>query len=163
MPNKREDRRLIRRNEKARLVMRPSGLELTRRSTEEKPGDALKAAVVAALMIGQPAVQIAQQFGLSPALVRRWEEAFDITNPLERRDRLSEILLVFVEQEIASLLTISIATSDPEWIKEQSASELAVFIGTKQDRLMKILEAFSRAQQSKQTIQGTVVTEENGE
>jgi hypothetical protein len=110
------------------------------------PSEPLKAAVLAALMLGQPAVQIAHQFGLPPQSVKQWEVAYDISNPNRRRAKLDEMLLIFVEQEIASLMAISIATSDEEWILEQNAVDLSTFIATKQDRLMKVLEAFGRSQ-----------------
>lgn len=153
------DHRLVRRNDKVRVVRRPANLELTRRNDEEKPGEALRSAVLACLVLGHPIPKIAQQFGLSERVVEKWQEAFDITNPVKRRDSLSEQLLAFVEQEIAALMTISYTTMDEDWIKAQGAQELSIFMAAKQDRLMKILEAFSRAQQSRQQLQGEVVRE----
>ena len=114
---------------------------------------------MAALLLGQTAQQVAVRFGLPVTDVRRWEAAYDISNPLKRRDSLSEMLLVFVEQELASLMSISISTSDEDWIKDQNAADLAVLIGAKQDRLMKILEAYGRAQTSRTQIQGEVVND----
>lgn len=154
------DPRLRPRRKFINTIEKPVRLELTRRTDGDDPSEPLKAAVMAALLLGQPAAQIAHQFGLPVATVRRWEAAYDISNPIKRRDNLSEMLLVFVEQELASLMSISIATSDEEWIKDQSASDLAMFVGAKQDRLMKILEAYSRAQASRSQLQGEVIVEE---
>lgn len=148
------------RPENVRMIKRPTRLQLTRRSEEAAPSEPLKAAVLAALLLGQTPEQVAIRFGLSVSDVRRWGAAYDISNPLKRRDSLSEMLLVFVEQELASLMSISIATSDDEWIKDQNAADLAVLVGAKQDRLMKILEAYGRAQQSRQQIQGEVVVDD---
>ena len=140
--------------ELSRMVKRPSNLTLNRREGAEGPSETLTSAVMSALMLGTPSAQIALQFGLPPATVRKWEEAYDISNPLKRRDRLSEMLMVFLEQEISSLMTISIATQDEEWIKEQSATDLSTYIATKQDRLIRILETYGRAQESTQEIEG---------
>jgi hypothetical protein len=148
------------RPENVRMIRRPVKLHLTRRSDDVAPSEPLKAAVMAALMLGQSAEQVAIRFGLPVTDVRRWEAAYDISNPLKRRDSLSEMLLVFVEQELASLMAISIATSDEDWIKDQNAADIAILHGAKQDRLMKILEAYSRAQTSRQQIQGEVVEDD---
>lgn len=118
----------------------------------DETSDGFKSAVQAALLLGVPSEQIAQQYGISVQDVRKWAERFDITSPLKRRDTLSEKLLTFVEQELLALTTISVATMDEVWIKAQSASELALFVGAKQDRLMEILSAYGRTQKSKQDI-----------
>lgn len=153
---KKTDRRYIRRDETARMVKRPSGLSLDRRNDDVEPTEALSAAVVAALTLGQSATIIAQRFGLDVAQVKRWEKAYDISNPIKRRDQLSEMLLVFIEQELNALMTISMITQDEEWIKKQPADVLANFVSAKQDRMMQILAAFSKAQASKVQIQGAM-------
>lgn len=140
----RPDGRLVARKNPSNLV------RVSRPQSDEGPSEPLKAAVLAALLVGQPSHQIAQQFGLPHRTVKKWEEAYSISNPTSRRDRISETLVVFVEQEIASLLSISIATSDEEWIKEQPASEIASLIAVKHDRLYRILEAFGRANSARQ-------------
>lgn len=112
------------------------------------PSEGLKAAVMAALVIGTPSSQLALQYGLPLASVRKWEKEFDISDPVQREGRLGEMIMIFLEQEIASLLTISMVTQDEEWILKQSATELSTYVATKQDRVMKVLEAFGRAQTS---------------
>lgn len=157
----RRHRRTARRKKNLRVVKKPEELDLNRRDTDAGPSEALSAAVVAALMLGQPAPIIAQRFGLSTDTVKRWEEAYDISNPLKRRDSLSEMLLVFVEQELASLMSISIATSDEDWIKSQKASDLSQLVGVKQDRILAVLSAYSKAQDSMRVIKGEIVGNED--
>lgn len=157
---KRLDHRLVRRDEKARMVKRPPQLSLDRRDDDVAPSEALSAAVVAALTLGQSAAVIAQRFGLPVSTVKNWEKAYDISNPIKRRDQLSEMILVFIEQEISALMTISMITQDEEWIKKQKAEELAAFVSAKQDRMMAILAAYSKAQSSKVQIQGEIVDEQ---
>lgn len=118
----------------------------------EPTSEGFRSAVQAALILGVPPEQIAQQYGLAVQTVRAWAKQFDITSPVRRRDTLSEKLLLFVEQELLALMAISVATMDEDWIKSQTASELALFVGAKQDRLMEILSAYGRTQQSKQDI-----------
>lgn len=157
---KKLDRRLIRRDEKARMVKRPAELSLDRRDDDVQPSEALSAAVIAALTLGQAAPIIAQRFGLPVSTVRKWERAYDITNPIKRRDQLSDMILVFIEQELSALMTISMVTQDEEWIKKQPADVLGEFVSAKQDRMMQILAAYSKAQASKVQIQGELVDEQ---
>lgn len=118
----------------------------------EERSEGFKASVQAALLLGVPPEQVAQQYGLAVSDVRRWAGRFDITSPVRRRDDLSESLMKFVQQELLALTAISVATMDEEWIKAQSASELALFVGAKQDRLMEILAAYGKTQQSRQQV-----------
>lgn len=162
--NKRLDYRMVKRHVPARTVKRPSQLDLDRRDQGVSPTEGLTAAVMAALTLGQPAEAVALRFGLSVTTVKRWEKAYDISNPVKRRDHLSELIMSFIEQEIASLMTISMVTQDDEWIKQQKAAELAEYIATKEDRVMGMLAAYSKAQASKaelvQTKQIEVVDEQ---
>jgi len=146
------DRRMRRVQENVRVVKRPASLELTRRVKDSLPSESMKAAVVAALTLGQPAQQIAQRFGLDLEVVRGWEKAYDISNPEKRSASLSEKILTFVEQEISSLMAISMVTSEEEWVRNQNASDLSQFVAVKQDRLMQVLGAFSKAQQQQQGL-----------
>lgn len=139
--------------ELSRMVKKPTALSLNRRSSGDGPSETLQAAVLASLVLGMPSAQVALQFGLPTATVRRWEEAYDISKPLKRRDRLSEMLMIFLEQEIASLMTISIATQNEDWILQQSATDLSTFTSVKQNQLMQLLQAFGKAQASRQTIE----------
>lgn len=143
----------ITRNTKARIVHRPVDREQVQRENNISPEEGFKAAVQAALLLGVPALQIAQQYGLDVHRVRKWETQFDITGPMKRRDELSEALLIFIKQELLSLTAISVATMDEEWIRAQNASELALFISAKQDRLMTILSAYGKTQDSKRKIE----------
>jgi uncharacterized protein YjcR len=142
------------------MIKRPAALTLHRRANGDGPSETLQAAVLASLVLGMPAAQVAFQFGLPPATVRKWEAAYDISNPTQRRDHLSEMLMIFLEQEIASLMTISIATQDEAWIREQSATDLSTYISVKQDRLLRILEAYGKAQVSKQMIEGEFTSDD---
>jgi hypothetical protein len=151
-----KDKRIRQPGELSRMVKRPAAITLNRRSSGDGPSETLQAAVLASLVLGMPSAQVALQFGLSTATVRRWQEAYDISNPLKRRDHLSEMLMIFLEQEIASLMTISIATQDEEWILKQNATELSTFTSMKQDRLMQLLQAFGKAQASREVVEAEV-------
>lgn len=149
------DKRIRQPGALSRMIQNPNKVKLTRREGQVTHSETLKAAILAALVIGTPSSQIALQYGLPLATVRKWESSFDISNPVQREGRLGEMIMIFLEQEIASLLTISMVTQDEEWILKQSATDLSTYVATKQDRVMKVLEAFGRAQTSEPpTLEG---------
>lgn len=157
------DNRVTRRNEAARMIQKPAGLELNRSSSETPKDEQMKAAVLAAILLGQPVAAIAAQYNLPNYTVQNWKNAFDITDPLARRDRLSESLLVFIEEELKNMIAISIATSDTNWIRDQTASELADYINVKNNIILKVLEAFGRSSDHADKLRQQAVVQIEGE
>lgn len=115
----------------------------------EDKDKAIKAAAQAALLLGQSASQVALQYGLHQSVVTRWQDTIITAGAVGRRDRLSDMLMVFIEQELKSLMAISIVTSDEKWIRRQSADQLAHYVAVKSDRLMAMLAAFGRAEETR--------------
>lgn len=130
---------------KIKMVDAPKDLELTRTSTGHGIDSLMKSAVLASLLLGEPASRIASQYNVPIETVYTWKKEFDITDAVRRRDRLSEQLLIFIESEIKNLVTIANETNDSEWIQRQGAAELAAYIRVKYDMIMKILESYGRA------------------
>lgn len=115
----------------------------------EEKEKAVKAAAQAALLLGQPASQVSLQYGLPQSTVAQWEGVLITAGAVGRRDRLSEMLMVFIEQELKSLMAISIVTSDERWVRRQNADQLAHYVAVKSDRLMAMLAAFNRATETR--------------
>jgi hypothetical protein len=109
----------------------------------------LKAAAQASLLLGQSPTQISLQYGIPVNTIFQWQDTMITAGAVGRRDRLSDMLMIYIEQELKSLMAISIVTSDERWIRRQSAGELASFIAVKADRLMAMLAAFGRAEETK--------------
>lgn len=108
------------------------------------------AAAQAALILGTPAAQVAKQYGIRYARVTEWQDTLITVGAVGRRDRLSDMLMAFIEQEMKSLMAISMVTSDEDWIMRQNAAELAHFIAVKADRLLLLLQAFGRVDSTRQ-------------
>lgn len=128
-----------------RMAKKPQDLELSRRPASELAGEHVRAAAMSSLILGDSPKQVAEMYGLSLAVVKRMKESFDITSPIERRDRLSEALLAYLEHEVKNLISIGIVTSEEEWIRWQSASELANFLNVKHQMLGQLLQAYGKA------------------
>lgn len=110
---------------------------------------AIRAAAQAALLLGQPASQVSVQYGIPQSTVAQWEGVLITAGAVGRRDRLSDMLMVFIEQELKSLMAISIVTSEERWIRRQDAGNLAHYVAVKSDRLMQMLAAFGRVEETR--------------
>lgn len=124
----------------------------------------INAAAQAALLLGQSAGTVATQYGLPHALVSGWAVTAGTARAIGQRDRLSEMIMIYIEQEFKSLLSISIATSDDRWIRKQDATSLANYVAVKSDRLLMLLQAFSRVEtsRSKYVDQLEKISQDNG-
>lgn len=148
--------RIRRRNETYRKVEKPEDVELTRRPKAEKPSEAVKAAVLAALLVGGSISDVAAQYGLTYATVYQWKKSFDITSPVKRRDRLTEMLVDFVEEELVSLTSMSVTLRDEDWILSQNASDLAHFFSVRAEKLFTLLQAYGKASTGIQEVRGVI-------
>lgn len=117
---------------------------------EEDPRLHLKAAAQAALLLGQDAGQVALQYGFSSSTVKTWQDTIITVSAIGRRDRLSEMLLVYIEEQIKSLMAISMITSREKWVMGQNAANLATYFAVVSDRVFQLLTAFSRTQETRE-------------
>lgn len=106
------------------------------------------AAAQAAIILGTPVAQVAMQYGIPHNRVTAWKDTLITTGAIGRRDRLSAMLMSYIEQEMKSLMAISIVTSDEDWLMRQTASDLAHYVSVKSDRLLMLLQAFGRVENS---------------
>jgi hypothetical protein len=111
---------------------------------------AIIAAAQAALIMGSSINQVAARFGLKAADVSNWKDTIITAGAIGRRDRISDMMVLFLEQEIKSLMTISMVTEDVDWILRQDAASLSAFIAVKTDRLYQALQAFGRTLETRQ-------------
>lgn len=107
---------------------------------------AIKAAAQAAIILGQPAGAVATQYGIPTSQVMDWQNTMITVGAIGRRDRLSDMIWAYIEQEFKSLIAISIVTSDERWVRRQDAGELAHYVSVKADRLLLVLQAFGRVE-----------------
>lgn len=132
--------------------------------TEQTPETRIKAAAQAALLLGTHPTVVALQYQLPSELVMRWKETILTAGAIGRRDKLDDMLMIFIEQEIQSLMAISIVTSDERWIRRQDAGELAQYVAVKADRVLTVLSAFGRARESRlRYVDQLEVLPQNGE
>lgn len=116
--------------------------------TRKQHSDETKAAVMAALLIGQSVSSVAKEYNIPKGTVSGWKRkvkkgvakiATQKRKPLE--DKLTDLIYV----QLDTLLTQHMAVSNPKWILNQTAADMAVLMGVTQDKLMRMLEAFGRS------------------
>lgn len=109
--------------------------------------DETKAAVMAAMLTGQSVTQVAATYKLPVGTVKSWRRemvAAASTTPTAQaqRERVGDLVLASLEAMLTAIREIVERVSkDPQWIREQSASELGVFVGILSDKAFRILEA----------------------
>lgn len=111
--------------------------------------DAVRAAVIAALLAGGSLRQVAREHGVSRATALGWRNAAGLGSTYaepEKIDRVGALVGDVLESalETLRLLTDTVA-ADPAWIRRQNAGDLAVFYGVVHDKSIRILEALEAA------------------
>ena len=62
-----------------------------------------------------------------------------------KADRLTDSITAYLQEGIKANTKVFQATENKEWLKAQSAKELAIFIGTVSDKIFRVLEAIETA------------------
>lgn len=102
---------------------------------------------MAAMLTGQSVTQVAATYKLPVGTVKSWRRemvAAASTTPTAQaqRERVGDLVLASLEAMLTAIREIVERVSkDPQWIREQSASELGVFVGILSDKAFRILEA----------------------
>ncbi len=108
-----------------------------------------KAAAMAALLEGQSVSSVAKEYKIPKGTVSRWKKAALTGGVREERTQkgdegsMGDLLMELLETNVRSLIAISKATSQEDWIKEQGAAELATFFGVKHDKVVRMIEALN--------------------
>jgi transposase-like protein len=116
----------------------------------------LKAVVLAALLAGQGISQVAKQYHIDPSVVCRWRAKIN-PNDLqavakEKADEFTELISDAIESILKALkISADFIRSDEgrQWIKENSPSEVATFIGVLTDKGIRFLEAAEYSSQAR--------------
>jgi hypothetical protein len=109
--------------------------------------DEVKAAVMAALLAGQGVNEVSAAYSVPSATVRSWKSRAgirDVVAPIvsdDARSRIGDLLLGYLTKIIGALSAQAVLFADSEWLKKQSAGELAVLHGVAVDKAVRLLEA----------------------
>lgn len=108
-----------------------------------------KAAVLAALLMGQSVSHVAKEYKIPVGTVKGWKSrqingAESSPVPTQKKAALGELILGLLEEELIALQEMSRAFRDPEWLRKQTAADAAVLFGVMQDKAFRKIEALDR-------------------
>lgn len=105
--------------------------------------DEVKAAVMAALLTGQSISYVANEYNIPEGTVKGWSRSLRGVRPdaTEKKERIGGLVIDNLEAELSTLIAMQHVFRDKEWLKKQSASELAVLYGVIKDKAIRVLEA----------------------
>lgn len=117
--------------------------------------DETKAQVIAKILLGHSVSQIAEDHGIPYSTVATWKaKALNVDvetqqisiqkkeNDEDIKSRISSKLLVYLEANIDAAIAQLKVFSDPNWIREQSAQEMAILHGVMSDKSVRMIQAF---------------------
>lgn len=105
--------------------------------------DETKAAVLAAIASGTSILNASRQFKVPRSTVRTWCRSAGLS-PLvtpEKKQDLGALVARYLTAGLETLEAQARLFADPEWVKKQSAGELAVLHGVLADKLIRVLSA----------------------
>lgn len=110
----------------------------------------LQGQVMAALLAGQSVSSVAKQYNIPKGTVSGWKrQAQSLVESegvagvaTQKRERIGQLIIDNVEAELETMIAMQKNVfTDREWLKQQSASELAVLYGVIKDKAIRVLEA----------------------
>jgi transposase-like protein len=111
--------------------------------------DEVRARCLAALNAGESPAAVSAQYNVTTATLRSWKaRAAQVgATPLvseEKRLRMGDLLADYVAEIVVSLRKQAVVGGDAEYLRKQSAADLAVLHREFGDRLIRILEALEQ-------------------
>lgn len=109
--------------------------------------DEQKAAVMAALLAGQSVSEVAREYKIPEGTIKDWSSRTDRSVPVAtgKKAEIGELLVEYVRENLTTLREQAVVFRDPEWLRKQGASELAVLHGVLMDKSIRLLEAMGSA------------------
>ena len=105
-----------------------------------------RAAVMASLLAGQSVSSVSKDYNIPRSTVANWSAIANKAGvpvvPSQKNERIGELLLDYLEENLKALRVHSKVFSDEAWLKKQHASDAAVFHGVMTDKAVRLLEAF---------------------
>lgn len=111
--------------------------------------DEIKAQVMAALLTGQSVSQTAKAYNVPEGTIKVWkmrsgDDVEPVTsNATEKREQMGALILDYLAENLVTLKKQLRIFCNEEWLKKQSASELAVLHGVIADKSFRLLDALA--------------------
>jgi len=98
----------------------------------------IRAAAIADMLAGEQPAVVAATYGLDPAIVRQWKTRYVTSDSADvpartppsvaaQKASMGELIIGCLRTKLQASLALAEVATDPEWVKRQSAAELALF------------------------------------
>jgi transposase-like protein len=105
----------------------------------------MKALALAQLATGGTVNGVSKELGIPRTTLRAWrDQAGDAIRPVadpKKRSELGDLLASYLESGLTMLEAQTRAFSDPAWLREQSAGDLALLHGITAGKVFRVLAA----------------------
>lgn len=117
--------------------------------------DQIKAQALAALLAGQAPAQVAASLGIPIGTLKSWKSRQKNGDAVavvatEKREQIGALLLDYLVMTLETLKVQQQVFADEEWLRKQSASEVAVLHGVSVDKVVRLLEGLADNEDSGQ-------------
>jgi transposase-like protein len=114
----------------------------------EQYSEQIKAQALAALLAGQSAGEVARAFGIPAGTLKSWKSRqlrgeSVATVATDVRERIGQLLLEYLQSTLETLTAQQVVFRDPEWLRKQSAAEVATLHGIAVDKAVRLLEGLA--------------------
>lgn len=112
----------------------------------------IKAQALAALLAGQTFAEVSRGFGVPVGTLKSWKQrnadvlmpvAVDAADASTKKERIGALLLDYLVTTLETLKAQQRAFANEEWLRKQSAGELAVLHGVSVDKAVRLLEGLA--------------------
>lgn len=115
----------------------------------KKIPDETRAAIIASLLEGQALTKVAADYKVSIATVSRLKDTIS-AEELQKVVRKKEIDIAnhiarMLDASFQAITNVLAVTKNAKWLDQQSASELATFLGVTSDKVFRVLQAIEDA------------------
>jgi hypothetical protein len=101
--------------------------------------------VIAGLLAGQGAEQVAAAYKIPVGTVRSWKAKANAVDGVatQKKEEIGVLLLEYLAVALSTLKTQAAFFADETWLREQDASSVAVLHGVLTDKAVRLLEALA--------------------
>lgn len=111
----------------------------------------VKAAVIAALLAGQSVSAVAKEYNIPKGTVSGWKSKENnpegVATSIDQKKKvdIGDLLIKKLNEHLKAAIAIAEAVQDPDYVKAQDASDIAVLLGVIDDKVFRMLEALDRS------------------
>jgi transposase-like protein len=121
-------------------------------------GEEVKAAVLAALLVGQSVTSVAKEYNIPRGTISSWQkrekatldtlraEAAQTIQGIQSESSIGGKLAYYMEKSLDSLISQVEVMGEKDFLREQDMQQVAVGHGIQMDKFIRLLEAMNRDQ-----------------